>query len=123
VIYNVNQVGLRQAITPLRMQGRMNATMRFMVWGTIPIGAFLGGLLGNTIGLRPTLWISAIGSFLPFLPVLFSPVRSLEKIPEPPEEELDAVAAPDVVPRSQLPPVDAAGGDGEADRAESIRED
>jgi MFS family permease len=123
VIYNVNQVGLRQAITPLRMQGRMNATMRFMVWGTIPIGAFLGGVLGNTIGLRPTLWVSAIGSFLPFLPVLFSPVRSLEKIPEPPAKELDAVAAPDVITRSQLPPVDAARGDGEADRAESLRED
>jgi predicted MFS family arabinose efflux permease len=123
VIYNVNQVGLRQAITPLRMQGRMNATMRFMVWGTIPIGAFLGGVLGNTIGLRPTLWVSAIGSFLPFLPVLFSPVRSLEKIPAPPEDELDAVAAPDVVPRSQVPPVDVMGGDGEADRAEPVRGD
>ena len=83
-------MGLRQAITPLRMQGRMNATMRFMVWGTIPIGAFLGGVLGNTIGLRPTLWVSAIGSCLPFLPVLFSPVRSLERIPEPPDDELEA---------------------------------
>ena len=38
VIYNVNQVSLRQAITPERMQGRMNATMRFIVWGTMPIG-------------------------------------------------------------------------------------
>jgi MFS family permease len=102
VIYNVNQVGLRQAITPLRMQGRMNATMRFMVWGTIPIGAFLGGVLGNTFGLRPTLWVSAIGSCLPFLPVLLSPVRSLRRIPEPPEEELEVVAAPDVVPPGQL---------------------
>jgi len=55
VVYNINQVSLRQAITPHRMQGRMNATMRFMVWGTMPIGSFLGGILGNTIGLRPTL--------------------------------------------------------------------
>jgi MFS family permease len=111
VVYNVNQVGLRQAITPLRMQGRMNATMRFMVWGTIPIGAFLGGVLGNTIGLKATLWVSAIGSLLPFLPVLFSPVRSLQTIPEMPEEPedvLEATAAPEVVPRSQLPPVDTA---------------
>jgi MFS family permease len=82
VMYNVNQVGLRQAITPLRMQGRMNATMRFMVWGTIPIGAFTGGLLGTTIGLRPTLWVGAIGGCLTFLPLLFSPVRSLIRIPE-----------------------------------------
>jgi len=81
VIYNVNQVGLRQAITPLRMQGRMNATMRFMVWGTIPIGAFVGGVLGNRIGLRPTLWVGAMGSLLTFLPLALSPVRSLERIP------------------------------------------
>lgn len=81
VIYNVNQVGLRQAITPLRMQGRMNATMRFMVWGTIPIGSFVGGVLGNTIGLKPTLWAAAIGSCLTFLPLALSPVRGLERIP------------------------------------------
>ncbi len=47
VIYNVNQVSLRQAITPDRMLGRMNATMRFIVWGTIPIGALVGGVLGE----------------------------------------------------------------------------
>jgi MFS family permease len=82
VVYNVNQVSLRQAITPERMQGRMNATMRFMVWGTIPIGAFLGGVLGSTIGLRPTLWVGAIGSTLSFVPLLFSPVPGLHTIPE-----------------------------------------
>ncbi len=57
VIYNVTQVSLRQAITPERLQGRMNATMRFMVWGTIPIGSLVGGALGDAIGLRATLWI------------------------------------------------------------------
>jgi MFS family permease len=81
-VYNVNQVSLRQAITAERMQGRMNATMRFMVWGTIPIGAFVGGILGNTIGLRPTLWVAAIGSIFSFVPPMFSPVRSLQQIPE-----------------------------------------
>jgi MFS family permease len=83
VIYNVNQVSFRQAITPERMQGRMNATMRFIVWGTIPIGAFVGGILGGTIGVHNTIWVGAIGSFLGFLPVLLSSVRSLERIPEP----------------------------------------
>jgi MFS family permease len=81
VVYNVNQVGLRQAITPDRMLGRMNATMRLIVWGTIPIGALLGGILGTTIGLVPTLWVSAIGSFLAVVPVFFSPVRQLREIP------------------------------------------
>lgn len=81
VVYNVNQVALRQAITPDRMLGRMNATMRLIVWGTVPIGALLGGILGSTIGLQAALWVSAIGSFLGFLPVFFSPVRQLREIP------------------------------------------
>lgn len=83
VTYNVNQVSLRQAITPERMQGRMNATMRFIVWGTIPVGSIIGGFLGDAIGLQPTLWVGAIGSFLGFLPILLSPVRTLQRIPEP----------------------------------------
>jgi MFS family permease len=81
VVYNVNQVGLRQAITPDRMLGRMNATMRLIVWGTIPIGALIGGVLGTLAGLEAALWVSAIGASLSFLPVLLSPVRSLREIP------------------------------------------
>lgn len=81
VVYNVNQVGLRQAITPNRMLGRMNATMRLIVWGTIPIGALIGGILGTVVGVQSALWVSAIGGSFAFLPVLFSPVRSLSEIP------------------------------------------
>jgi MFS family permease len=81
VVYNVNQVGLRQAITPDRMLGRMNATMRLIVWGTIPVGALVGGILGATLGLQTALWVSAIGAFLGFLPPLLSPVRGLREIP------------------------------------------
>jgi MFS family permease len=81
VVYNVNQVGLRQAITPDRMLGRMNATMRLIVWGTIPIGALIGGILGTVFDLVPVLWVSAIGASLSFLPVLLSPVRTLREIP------------------------------------------
>jgi MFS family permease len=81
VVYNVNQVGLRQAITPDRMLGRMNATMRLIVWGTIPIGALIGGILGTAVGLVPALWVSAIGASVSFIPVLISPVRKLREIP------------------------------------------
>jgi len=81
VAYNVNQVGLRQAITPHNMLGRMNATMRLIVWGTIPVGALAGGILGTAIGFQSVLWISAAGAFLAFLPVFFSPVRTLREIP------------------------------------------
>jgi MFS family permease len=81
-IYNILQVSFRQAVTPPRMQGRMNATMRFIVWGTIPIGSTLGGYLGGTIGLQETIWISAIGGSFAFVPLLFSPLWSLKTMPE-----------------------------------------
>jgi MFS family permease len=87
VVYNITQVSLRQAIAPERIQGRMNAVMRFLVWGTLPLGALAGGALASVLGLRATLWIAAIGGTLTFLPVLLSPVRSLRVIPEAPEEE------------------------------------
>jgi MFS family permease len=82
VLYNVTQGSLRQAITPERMQGRMNATMRFMVWGTIPVGALLGGTLGDAIGLRATLGVAAVGGLTAVLPVLLSPVRDLREVPD-----------------------------------------
>jgi len=82
VVYNVSQVSLRQAITPGNMLGRMNATMRFIVFGTLPVGAVIGGILGGVIGLRETLYVSATGALLAFLFVLVSPVRSLRSIAE-----------------------------------------
>jgi len=83
VVYNVNQVSLRQAIVPLRLQGRMNATMRFLVWGTLPLGGLFGGILAVLVGVRPTILFTAVGGTLSFLWVLLSPVRSLKTIPEP----------------------------------------
>jgi MFS family permease len=82
-VYNINQVSLRQAITPDRLQGRMNASVRFIVWGTIPIGAVLGGALGQAIGLWPTLLSMALCSLLAPLWVVFSPVRQLRSQPVP----------------------------------------
>ncbi len=83
VIYNINQVSFRQAIVPLRLQGRMNATMRFIVWGTLPLGAISGGLLGQALGLYPAIVLTALGGLLGFLWVLLSPVWRLKTIPEP----------------------------------------
>lgn len=83
VSYNVTQVSLRQAITPTRLQGRMNAGMRWIVWGTIPLGALLGGVLGQTIGLHPALWVGALGSLVCFVPVAFGPVRVIREMPAP----------------------------------------
>lgn len=80
-IYNITQVSLRQALTPDHLQGRMNASMRFLVWGTIPLGSLAGGTLGELAGIYPTLIIGAIGGLLTFLWVLFSPVRHLKEQP------------------------------------------
>jgi MFS family permease len=80
VLYNVSQVSLRQGITPTRLLGRLNASMRFIVWGTIPIGSFLGGLIGGVLGLRPTLALAAAGQTMAGGWVLFSPVPSVQRI-------------------------------------------
>jgi MFS family permease len=85
VVYNINQVSLRQSIVPKRIQGRMNASMRWIVWGTIPLGAITGGVLGSIVGLREAIGIGVVGGALAFLWVFFSPVRSLKEIPEPME--------------------------------------
>ena len=80
--YNITQVSLRQAITPDRLQGRMNATMRTIVWGTIPIGSLLGGILAGVIGVVPTI---VLGGFIAMLSagwILAGPIR-IQVQPEP----------------------------------------
>ncbi|HEX5825286.1 MAG TPA: MFS transporter, partial [Candidatus Limnocylindrales bacterium] len=68
MMWNVNAMSLRQAITPPGVRGRMNATMRFVSWGTIPVGYLVGGFLGGVIGLHNTIWVGAIGSVVSFVP-------------------------------------------------------
>jgi MFS family permease len=87
VVYNITQVSYRQAICPPRLQGRMNSVMRFIVWGTIPLGSLTGGALATWIGLRETMLIGAIGGGSSFLWILFSPQRHLREMPEPVEAE------------------------------------
>ncbi len=81
-IYNINQVSLRQMLTSDRLLGRMNASMRFIIWGTIPIGGLLGGVLGTAIGLRPTLAIGALGMLLSTLWVGHAPIRTMRSFSE-----------------------------------------
>ena len=81
VVYNVAQVSYRQAICPPRLLGRMNAAVRWVVWGTLPLGGVLGGVLGTLLGVRPTLWIGFIGSWAAGFWVFFSPLRRLRDVP------------------------------------------
>jgi hypothetical protein len=58
LVYSITNVSLRQQLCPDRLLSRVNATMRFLVMGTFPVGALVGGTLGEVIGLRDTLWLS-----------------------------------------------------------------
>lgn len=82
-MYNVNSVSLRQALTPDRLRGRVTASLRFVIWGTMPIGALLGGALGEAIGLRATLMLAALGMLAASAWVLASPVARLRGQPSP----------------------------------------
>jgi len=50
--------------------------------GIRPVGTALGGVLGSTIGLRPTLWIATVGALAGMFFLLPSPIRSLHDVPE-----------------------------------------
>lgn len=81
VVYNIAQVSFRQRLCPKPLLGRMNASIRFLVWGPMPIGAFLGGVLGDQFGVTTTLWVLAACSLLGALPVLVSPLLRMPVLP------------------------------------------
>jgi predicted MFS family arabinose efflux permease len=94
VAYNITQVSFRQRLCPPRLLGRMNASVRFVVYGTQPLGALLGGVLGSAIGVLPTLWIAVVVQGLAALPVVFSPLIRMRELPD----ELDAATPEPVGP-------------------------
>jgi MFS family permease len=55
--WNIVTVSLRQRIVPDALLGRVNATYRLLAWGTMPLGAALGGIIGETVGLAAVFWI------------------------------------------------------------------
>ncbi len=76
----VHVITVRQTITPDELLGRMNASYRTLSYGAIPIGAIIGGVLGESIGLQATMAIGAIGVALAPLWVLLSPVPRIRDI-------------------------------------------
>ena len=64
----------------------MNAAMRTIVWGTIPVGSIIGGVLGETVGVVNTLYYGAFISGLAILWILLGPVVRIRKQPEPVED-------------------------------------
>ena len=81
-LYNVTMISLIQAITPDRILGRANASRRFVVWGVIPLGGIVAAVLAETIGVRETIVVGALGGVLAVVPILFSPIRSIGDMSE-----------------------------------------
>jgi Na+/melibiose symporter-like transporter len=85
-IWNVNTITLRQAVTPMRLLARMNATYRMLLWGALPAGALAGGLLGTAVGLHTALVAAVIVLMAPILWVFFSPIFRLTEMPSVQEQ-------------------------------------
>lgn len=81
MVFFVTAVSLRQAVTPDRLLGRVNASFQVVIAASGPVGFLVGGLLGETIGLRPTLFIAATGSWIATAILFASPVRALKTLP------------------------------------------
>lgn len=82
-LHGVNQVSVRQAVTPERLRGRMTATLRFLNFGMMPLGTMLGGALGSLVGLHAAIWFGTAGLFLAALPYALSSTGRLVELPEP----------------------------------------
>jgi MFS family permease len=80
--YNINQVSLRQAITPDHLRGRVSATMQFVAGGTGPIGALVGGILGQLFGPPLIVTLAALGTLFALTWLLFSGIWFLSEPPK-----------------------------------------
>lgn len=78
ILYFVNGISLIQAMTPDRLLGRVNASRRFAVWGVIPFGQLLGGLIATRAGVHTAVWLGAIGGAASIAPLLLSPMRRIQ---------------------------------------------
>jgi predicted MFS family arabinose efflux permease len=90
--YNITQVSARQRICPKPLLGRMNASIRFFVWGVMPIGALLAGVLGTAFGAFTTIVIGGVGMLFASLFVILHPLARMRKLPVAPENQEADVA-------------------------------
>lgn len=82
-IHNVNQVTVRQLLTPEHLRARVAAVFRLAIFGAIPVGTVIGGLVGEALGLRAALVVSGLGLLLgslPYLAVRVTRLRSIDQL-------------------------------------------
>jgi len=83
-LWNVNAVSLRQASTDLAMMARMNASNRFLIWGTMPLGAAAGGVLASVLGLGSAMLVAAVALPLVAVPLLRTGLMAVVDMPQHP---------------------------------------
>ena len=81
IMWNVIQVTARQRLCPRPLLGRMNASVRFVVWGIMPVSALTAGWLGTWIGTVGAVWVGVAIASLAVLPILLSPYARMREFP------------------------------------------
>ncbi|MET9529453.1 MFS transporter [Streptomyces sp. NPDC006649] len=81
---NIISSTFRQQYCPKDMLGRISASAAFLNYGTIPLGAVIGGALGEGLGTRTALWITIAGLPLAASLLFFSPIRRARELPTAP---------------------------------------
>jgi MFS family permease len=81
-LYSVSATSIRQALVPDRLRARATGFTTTAGTGAFPLGTAVGGALAGAFGLRQAMLVGAVIGLLPFIPVAFSPVRSLRELPE-----------------------------------------
>lgn len=79
-LFNINAISIRQMITPANLMARTTGSIRFVVWGTLPIGALIAGFMGDAFGGRTTMAVVGLGFLIPAIMVLLSPFRHIRTI-------------------------------------------
>lgn len=87
MIFYINYTSACQTLTPDTLQGRVNGTIYVLTAGTVPLGALIGGLLGEAMGLRATAVVAGLGVVIAFLCLALSPVRSIRRLGAGPEPQ------------------------------------
>ena len=81
---NIITASFRQTYVPAQLLGRTTATARLVSYGSVPLGALTGAILGEALGPRPTIWISAIATTLSVCVLFIGPLRQRHDFPAAP---------------------------------------
>jgi len=92
MILDITAGAILAAVIPDRLRARVSGAYMVVNYGVRPLGALLGGALGSTIGLRPTLWIATAGALAGVLWLVPSPLPRLRELPDAPEDAATATA-------------------------------